>query len=486
MNPGENASVAALRSADEAPATAGREERVSLRHKVAYAIGAVTDMIGFHGPVTLVNPIFNITLGLNPALIGVAKGICRVWDAITDPAMGTISDRSTSRFGRRRPFIVGGAIAMGITFLALFVVPHGLGTWGLFAFLTAMLLLFYSAFTVFTVPYHALGYELAATYDDRTRVMAWRLAFNMVGNTIVSWLFAATQLPIFRDTMEGALYVGIATGVVIIVSGIIPGLLVPERRSLPTHQAGPVRAEFKGVFRNRPFLRLVGLALLYLTAATVSGMLADYVNFYHVYGGDLRSAAVVSSSGVTIGYGFTLLSAFGWTWLGSRFDKKTILFVTLVLNGVFSVSTWWLFTPEHPYWQVGYRILTQPLILGFWLMLQSMIADACEYEERLSGARRDALLGAFVTFSQKTGVSAAFIFGGVLLDFTGFDANLGGRQPDSTLLALRVALVAVPILCMLVALWLARGYPLDRSQMNEVRAALMERRKARSEIRTEK
>jgi glycoside/pentoside/hexuronide:cation symporter, GPH family len=347
LNPTENRAVVAP------PAAAGGanispEERVSLRHKFAYGLGAVTDMVGFHGPVTLVNPIFNITLGLNPALIGVAKGLCRVWDAITDPTMGTISDHSTSRFGRRRPFIVGGAVAMGIAFLALFAVPRGLGSWGLFAFLTAMLLLFYSAFTVFTVPYHALGYELAVTYDDRTRVMAWRLAFNMVGNTIVSWLFAATQLPVFRDTMEGAIYVGAFTGILIIACGVIPGLLVPERRHVATHRLGPVRAELKSVLRNRPFLRLVGLALLYLTAATVSGMLADYVNFYHVYGGDLRSAAVVSSSGVTIGYAVTLLSAFGWTWLGSRFDKKTILFVTLVLNGVFSASTWWLFTPTHP------------------------------------------------------------------------------------------------------------------------------------------
>jgi glycoside/pentoside/hexuronide:cation symporter, GPH family len=111
-------------------------------------------------------------------------------------------------------------------------------------------------------------------------------------------------------------------------------------------------------------------------------------------------------------------------------------------------------------------------------MLQSMIADACEYEERMSGSRRDALLGAFITFSQKAGVSAAFIFGGLLLNVSGFDANLGGRQPDSTLLALRIALAATPIAFMLVAMWLARGYPLGRAEMNEVRAVLLERQRS--------
>ena len=473
MNAAEGATTGVI-----PPDEAGRvaEARVGWRHKLAFGIGGITDMVGFHGPVTLVNPIFNITLGLSPTLIGLAKAICRVWDAVTDPAMGTISDRSTSRHGRRRPFIVIGALAMGITFFALFVVPRGLGSGALFAYLTAMLLLFYSAFTVFTVPYHALGYELATSYDDRTRVMAWRLAFNMVGNTIVSWLFTATQLPIFDNTMEGVYYVGAATGVLIVACGIIPGLLVPEKRPLAPRPRPPVGVELKAAFGNRPFLRLVGLALLFLTAATASGMLADYVNFYYVYEGDLRSAAVVSSSGVTIGYVMTLLSVFAWTWLGARFDKKTVLLFTLLLNGVFSVSTWWLFTPAHPYWQVGYRVLTQPLLLGFWLMLQSMIADTCEYEELTTGGRRDALLGAFVSFSQKVGVSAAFIFAGLLLDLSGFRADHGGVQDERTLLALRAALVAVPVACMVLAVVLARGYPLSRARMAQISRELAERR----------
>jgi GPH family glycoside/pentoside/hexuronide:cation symporter len=182
--------------------------RVSLRQKLAYGMGAVTDMIGYHGPVTLVNPIFNTVLGVSPTMIGVAKGICRVRDAFTDPVMGTISDRGLRQYGRRRPFVIGGALAMGLAFFSLFSVPRGMSDWGNFVFMTALLLLFYSAFTVFTVPYHAMGYELAADTNDRTRVMAWRLVFNTVGNILVGWLFAATQLPVFRDTIEGAFYVG--------------------------------------------------------------------------------------------------------------------------------------------------------------------------------------------------------------------------------------------------------------------------------------
>jgi glycoside/pentoside/hexuronide:cation symporter, GPH family len=455
---------------------AGAVSRVSLRQKLAYGMGAVTDMIGYHGPVTLVNPIFNIVLGVSPTMIGLAKGICRVWDAFTDPVMGTISDRGLRQYGRRRPFIIGGALAMGLTFFGLFSVPRGMGDWGNFVFMTALLLLFYSAFTVFTVPYHAMGYELAADTNDRTRVMAWRLVFNMVGNILVGWLFAATQLPVFRDTLEGVFYVGGATGLVIIVCGIVPGLLVPERTRAVSQQAVRIGGALKAVWRNRPFVKLVALALLQIGSGTVAVMIGEYVNFYHVYGGNLAPAAFVSSTGMTVGYSLALASAFLWTRLSTRYEKRTVLLVAIAAFAVVNASTWWLFTPEHPYLQILYRALNMPIVFGFWLMVQSMIADTCEYEEWNSGSRRDGIMGACVTWSQKMGVSAAFVFGGLVLDLSGFQAKLQGAQPAESLLAMRIAMVAFPVAGMLAAAWVARSYPLDRAAMKRFGAELKMRR----------
>lgn len=452
-------------------AFAPAKQRVSLKNKVAYASGAITDMVGFHGPVTLVNPIFNIVLGVSPTLIGVAKGICRVIDAFTDPLMGSISDnRPAGR--RRKPFLVIGSIAMGVAFAGMFAVPRGMGDWGNFAFMTAMLVLFYLAYTVFTVPYHAMGYELAEHTDDRTRVMAWRLVFNMVGNLAVGWLFAATQLPFFTDTLEGARYVGFAVGALIVVFGVIPGLLVPERQRAVKKTAFSIWESLKAVWKNKPFLRLVALALLQIGSGTVAVMIGEYVNFYHVYQGDLAPAAFISSTGQTIGYILALASTFLWTWLSGRYEKRAVLLWAILAFAFVSASSWWLYTPDSPYLQIVHRALNMPLVLGFWLMIQSMIADACEFEEWQSGARRDGLLGACLTWAQKMGVSGAFIIGGLVLDLGGFDAKLGEVQTEGSIEVMRLAMVGFPVLGMVFAAWLTLRYPLNRARVLQIGAEI--------------
>jgi GPH family glycoside/pentoside/hexuronide:cation symporter len=120
-----------------------------------------------------------------------------------------------------------------------------------------------------------------------------------------------------------------------------------------------------------------------------------------------------------------------------------------------------------------------PIVFGFWLMVQSMIADTCAFEEWNSGSRRDGIMGACVTWSQKMGVSAAFVFGGLVLDLSGFQAKLQGAQPAEALLAMRIAMVAFPVAGMLVAAWVARSYPLDRAAMKRLGAELELRRATR-------
>jgi len=447
---------------------------VPLRHKIAYACGAVTDMVGFHGPVTLVNPIFNILLGVSPTLIGVAKGICRILDAFTDPLMGVISDRAPSG-RRRRPFVVAGSFAMGLLFFGLFAVPRGLSEWGNFAFLTVMLVLFYLAYTVFTVPYHAMGYELAGDTTDRTRVMSWRLVFNMIGNIAVGWLFAATQLKIFRDTLEGAFYVGAGAGVIMIVFGVTSGLLVPERITQVKQRATSTVGSLATVWRNRPFRVLLLLALLQIGTGTVAVMITEYVNFYHVYRGDLAPAAFVSSTGQTVGYILALLSAWGWTRLSTRWEKRTVLLTAILGFAGTSAAAWWLYTPEWPALQIVHRALNMPLVLGFWLMVQSLIADACEYQELQHGERHTGLIGACLTWSQKVGVSVAFIVGGLVLDLGGFDASMAAEQSPEAITIMRVAMVVCPVVGMAWAAWLAGRFPLTRQTMAEVAAQLRNR-----------
>jgi len=204
-------------------------EALGARRKIGYGIGAVGDMIGFHGPTNLAVPIYTLYLGVSPAVVGIVLAITRAWDAFADPMMGEISDRATTRWGRRRPFIIGGALAGGLAFALMWHVTPGLSELAYAVFLGLALTIFYTAFTVFTVPYHALGYEMTDDYHERTSLMAYRIFFNVIGNVAVGWLFALAKAPIFGDPLTGAKFAGALGGLLFAGTCMIPGILIKER-----------------------------------------------------------------------------------------------------------------------------------------------------------------------------------------------------------------------------------------------------------------
>jgi len=251
--------------------TPENKERVSFIQKLAYGFGASADMIGFHAPAQLIMPVYTIALGVNPALVGIAIGITRVWDAFLDPVMGAISDKTQSRHGRRRPYIFSGAILAGLTFALMWQIPIGWSDTGYFTLLIGSLILFYTAFTIFTVPYHAIGYEMTSSYHERTSVMSYRMFFNMIGNISAGWLLAGTQLDWFDSTLEGARYIGPLTGLVFILFGIAPVFFIKERRAVQSSAAKrqlPIFRSLLATLKDPSFRILIILTVLMLSGWT--------------------------------------------------------------------------------------------------------------------------------------------------------------------------------------------------------------------------
>lgn len=454
------------------------EPRVGYRELFAYALGAVPDMIGFHGPMQLINPVFHLALGLNPTWIGIAKGVGRLWDAFTDPWMGAISDRGMGSRGRRSPYILIGTLSMAVVFFLMWNVPRGLSDVGYFVFMIGAVILFDLAFTIFTVPYHGLGYELAETYHERTRVMSWRLAFNMAGNAVVGWLFAATQLPFFADTLEGVYYVGAATGLVIVICGITTGLFVRERPRVRVVQRITVWASIRAAWRNGPFMKLVFVALAFLISVTIAGTTGLYVTIYYVFGGKLSEASVLLGISGTIGSALTLGTAYLWSAMSRRMSKRGVLLVALGGYAVLIFGSWWIFTPQWPYLQLLHGTLSMALIYGFFVMLQSMIADACDYDEFVTGARREAMFGAILTWFQKVGVSIAFVIVGAMIEFTGLDITPGAKQSPDAIMTLRTLFALVPTTIAVLAAGIIWRYPLDAEFVARIGTELRQRRAA--------
>ena len=460
------------------------EGKVTLLQKFAYGLGASADMIGFHGPTALIMPVYTLALGVNPALVSIAIGITRIWDAFLDPLMGAISDRTHSRFGRRRPYIFSGAILGGLTFALMWQIPLGWSGTAYFAFLTGFLLLFYTAFTVFTVPYHAIGYEMTPNYHERTSVMSYRMFFNMIGNICAGWLLAGTQHNIFDSTLQGARFIGPLTGVVFILFGIAPVFFIKERaavQSASIKKQLPVFRSLLTTLKDKSFRLLLGFTVLMLSGWTFSTSIILFINVSYVFPGDLKASSIlVGSMGLvqTTAVAVALPVA---THLSKTIGKKGILRISFSLQFLHVVTAWFLISPNHPYLQVIAYSIGAVANMTFYLMLHSMTSDICDEDEWNNGTRREGMYGAVITWTQKLCVSIAVALVGVVLLLVGFYQTEGALQSSQTALSLRLIYCGIFLTIGIIGLALLPRYSLTEEKVLSIQTDIKNRRKQSSE-----
>ena len=209
------------------------EDRVPVRQKLAYSMGIVSDHYATVCLTMFINAFFVDFLKLGASVVGYAQGTGRCWDAFTDPLVGRLSDRSQSRFGRRKPFILVGAILTGLCFPLIWMVPETWSREAITIYLFAALILFYSCYSVFSVPYEALGAELTPGYKERSRVFVVRTYVQQVFNLGIIWIFPfamflATKSWIGSE-LNGVRAASLIVATVIILAGIFPALYCVER-----------------------------------------------------------------------------------------------------------------------------------------------------------------------------------------------------------------------------------------------------------------
>lgn len=456
------------------------KDQVPLRSKVAFGLGGLAENTMHNAVNNMANPVFNVGLGVSPALIGVATSVFRLWDAVTDPIMGVISDRCESRFGRRKPYIVIGALASALCFVAIWWAPAGLSQIGYFWWFLLVSLLFYTGFTVFGVPYLALGYELSSDYHERTRVMAFRTWFASVGGIGIQWLFWLTQRDIFENTVEGMRCVGIGVGVILLLCALMPGLFITERR-LSAREVTRNRETIRfrgmfGAFKVRPFRYILGALIAAVLGMFMVAILGFYINVYHVFGGDLRAASTVIGVSGSFYHLCCLASVPLITWTSTRIGKRRALCLFLSLAVVGTVLKWWLFTPEAPYRQLVVTAFMAPGLSALWTLLSSMVADVTDLDELENGTRREGSFGAIYNWTLKLGFAVCFLIAGLILQASGFDEALGGQQSAHTITTLRFLYAAVPAAGLLLAIVLIARFPLNEERARAIRDELKLRR----------
>lgn len=460
--------------------TTAPEDRVTNGRKLAYGMGAVAENAMQNAVTNMANPFFNVALNVAPGLLGMAVMLFRIWDAITDPIMGWISDRTESRFGRRRPYIVGGAITGGLLFALMWWCPMGMSTGFYFGWYLGISILFYTAFTVFGVPYVALGYELSPDYHERTRIMSFRTWFQSVAGFCIQWMFWFTQRDFFDGTVDGMRWVGIGFGVIIILMGMAPGLFLKERALTEQEKsANREKLGFKNVlsvFRVKPFLYILGALVTAISGMFLVIIFGFYINVYYIFGGDLPAASLVLGASGTAYHACCMASIPLVAWVSSKLGKKMALQIFIVAGILGNAIKWWVFTPDNPWLQITSVFLMAPGLSAIWTLLASMTADVTDWDELENGTRREGAFGAFYGWTMKLGFALCFFFAGLILEWTGFDAALGGAQSPETLTSMLFLYTVVPVVGLVGTMAFVWKYPITEKVAHEVRRKLESRK----------
>ena len=471
------------------------EDRIPFHLKLVYGFGAfVNNLLAAASGGMMI--VLNLGLGMNPALVGLLGALPRLFDAFIDPVMGYISDNTRTRWGRRRPYIFVGAIAVGIVFALLWQLPPGKTESFYFWYFLLGSLIFYLAYTVFAAPWVGLGYELTPDYHERTRLMGVQNFTGQLAYVITPWFLLIMQNERFFDDMvDGAAGLAVVIGIVVMVIGILPAIFLRERLKNIGDTEATVREQRPGdgtatsriaaffhgcklTLKSRPFLNLCAATFLVFNGFILIASFQSYVIIYYVFGGDTVRGAEFAGYAGTAGAISTFFVIACITWLGTHLGKKRTFYVAMGVSMLGYALKWICYDPEMP-WLL---LVPTPFLAfglgGLFTLIPSMIADVVDMDELQTFERREGLYGAVFWWVVKLGMAAALAASGVLLNATGFDVALGGNQPDQTIFMMRVFDCVVPFIASGLAIWAIAAFPITEQRAHAIRLELEARRGA--------
>ena len=445
-------------------------QKLSRSKKSAWAIGSITDGCMTSALSFLAFPIFNMGLGVDPRMLGWALGLPRIWDAIMDPLIGNVSDNTRTRFGRRRPFILIGAILCAVMCALLWSPPSGWSPTAIGWYFMGMVFLYYTAYTVFMVPWRALGLELTTDYNERTWVQVYATLFQAIGGLGIGAMWFLAHEWGGGDDVAGMRYVGLAFGALILVSGILPAFLCRENLK---HDQDKIAfwPALKATFTNKIFLLLIAVTICVTLGIFMVNGFALYIGTYYVFEGDKEGLAGLAMYGnfVFHGLGFALVPLIAF--IASRVGKKATLIGGLLLVVVAYGTSWWCYTPKNPWLQLVTLALASPGLGCMWTIGSSMLADICDLDELKTGRRREGMFAGSYSWVCKAGIAFTMVLSGYMLTWSGFDAELE-VQSEAAITNMRLLYMLVPMGFVGLAALLLVFYPLTEKRVLEIQEQL--------------
>jgi GPH family glycoside/pentoside/hexuronide:cation symporter len=444
--------------------SAAHAPKLGLGRITGYGVGDFAFNLAFTFCSLFLLYFYTDILGLSATTGGLIIMVALIWEGATDPVVGMLANKTRSRWGRYRPYLLLGALPLALSFVMMFV-PTGLsGTaLALYAFVTH--LLFRTIYTFVNIPYIALSAQMTSDSVDRSKLAGARMIFAILCGLVL----AAGSLPLVSAMGGGnSGFFGLSLIYGAIVVAILLLCFSTTREDVQMIDQHPTLPEMlRAVRSNRPFLLLLAATLLGSVGYTMSGK--AFVYYMKYYAG---SEATVTT-GLVTGLLAAALAMVPWIWLAKRTSKRTVWLSGVVLTSGVSVAMFILAPKVGPLlWSLlaVAGVGNAAFILSFW----SMVPDTVEYGELKTGTRAEGAVFGFMIFSQKVALGLGTGLLGVILDLIGYRANQ--VQTPETLHGITIMFTLVPLALGATAAAFIWFYPLDQQTHRRLVDDLAKRR----------
>jgi len=447
-------------------------EKLSPLTKLAFGVGDLGPAI-----VTAINGFFlNAFLldvaGLRPGVAGAIFLIVKIWDAVNDPIMGALTDRTRTRWGRRRPWLLFGAIPFGVFFFLQWIVPP-LNDFGKFWYYLVVALFLDTAYTAVNVPYASLTPELTHDYDERTSLSSYRFSFSILGGVLAAFLHTII-VGAFASVFTGYAVSAAIWAFFLIVPNFITFAFTRESHFKEERPQGPGFVEgLRVAFANRAFIYVTLIYMLsWLSIQFVQTNLVLYVKYW--IGAESQFGPLVLAVQVS-----TFLFVLLWTRVSRRIGKQSTYYIGITFWIAVEIVLFFVQPGQVPLLFVLAVLAGAGVSIGY-LIPWSMLPDVIELDELQTGQRREGVFYGFFVFLQKFGISLGLALSNFILEAAGYINQVPGgevpAQPPPVLMALRIFVSLVPALILLASFLVVRAYPITREKHAQMRLELARRR----------
>ncbi|MCS5489471.1 MFS transporter [Algoriphagus limi] len=462
-------------------------KKVPMGQKIAFGVGMLANQM-FPASLGIFMVVLVQNLGFPGWMWGIVYFLPRVLDAVTDPIMGFISDNTKSVWGRRRQYVLLGAILMGVAFSVMWQLYGENSVNYNFTYFLLMSFAFYIGLTIFSVPYVAMGYEMSEDFHERTQIMAIAQWIGQWAWVIAPWFWVIMYEPSWFPNPESATReLAIWVGVIFAICAMVPAIFIPSKSTknenfspLTFNAIGDSLSQivrgFKEAFSLKPFRKLcISTFFIFNAFNTVAGFVFFIVVWY-LFNGDAGAAGYWTPIFGSVGALVTTFIVIPIVaWMSKKIGKKNAFMVSQGIALIGYTSLWFLFVPGKP-WMFIFSLPFHSFGIGsLFVLMMSMTADVIDLDELNYGKRREGVFGAIYWYMVKFGFAIAGGLSGVILTVVGFDGN-AAVQPEGAVTGLRLFFSGLPMLGTIVAMYLMHDYDVDEARANEIREELKKRK----------